>query len=43
MLGGTAELLSALAAIETDSHDEALNIVDDIYKQTEEVEDEEVD
>ncbi len=43
MLGGTAELLSALAAIEGESQDEARRIVDDIYKQVDEVEDEEAD
>jgi hypothetical protein len=43
MLGGTAELLSALAAIEADSQDKAQKIVDDIYKHADEVEDEESD
>ena len=41
--GGTAELLSALAAIDGESQDEARRVVDDIYKQADEVEDEESD
>ena len=40
MLGGIAELLSALAAIEAEGQDESLRIVDDIYKRTDEIEDE---
>ena len=43
MLSGTAELLSALAAIDAESQDEARRVVDDIYKQVDEVEDEEDD
>ncbi len=43
MLGGTAELLSALAAIDAESQDEARRVVDDIYKKADQVEDEEAD
>ena len=39
--GGTAELLSTLAAIDAETQDEAQRIVDDIYKKADEVEDEE--
>jgi hypothetical protein len=42
-LGPTAELLSALADIEADKHDDAPGIVDDIYKQVDEDKDEEAD
>jgi len=42
-LGGTAELLSTLASIEAESQDEALRIVDDIYEQLDQVEEEETD
>ena len=41
--GGTAELLSALAAIDAESQDEARRVVDDIYKQADQAEDEEDD
>ena len=39
--GGTAKLLSTLAAIDAETQDEAQRIVDDIYKKADEVEDEE--
>jgi hypothetical protein len=42
-LGGTAKLLSTLASIEAESQDETLRIVDDIYKEADDVEDEEAD
>jgi hypothetical protein len=42
-MGGTAELLSALASINAESQEEALRIVDDIYKEEDQVEDEDAD